>query len=235
MSLNVENTNKEIQSKAQLLTNEYEKLQRENHKLKEIIKQMENGNSRVKNTIVKPSPHKEAAVFFAADISGSMGSWEKHIGNEFKVKFHNLLSNKYKNVTTRYIHHHTEAELVYKDDFLKTGVTGGTIVSSAYRLINKELEDFDYSNENLDVFVVHISDGDNLTSDNLRVHKLFEKLFKKVNKIIYLETNVYNRRSTILNGLRGLNKEKFTYGVIEKESDVDKYIVELVEDHINKL
>ena len=230
--INIEKFQSEIQKNMQAMVNEHTKIVRENRELEDKVKQLENQPLAI--NVVKID--KEAVVIFAADVSGSMDSWERMAGKEYAEELLSVLSERYKSVSTRHIHHHTEAKLVNKGDFLAKNESGGTIVSSAYRLINKELEDFDYDNENLDVFVVHISDGDNLTSDNLRVSKVIEKVFKKVTKVIYVEVSPFTKNSALLNGRNGLKSienDKFSYGIIKNIDEVDTLVRGFATLHLN--
>lgn len=206
---------------------EYKKLQKENEELKSKLELLQ-VNTSLED--MKINPNKEAVVFFAADVSGSMGSWEKTVGTELKKKIISFLDNKYRNVYANYIHHSTTAKLVPKDEFLVKAESGGTIVSSAFRLINKELEDYDYLNDDLDVFVVYISDGDNMTSDNIRAIKTLDKITNKANKFIYFEVNRYHRYSTLLSSLAQYNNDKFTYDVVKDEEDVNKSFAKVIKD-----
>ena len=222
--INTEKFQAEIQKNMQAMVNEHKKLIRENSDLKKQILELEKKLST--NNVTKSN--KDAVIIFAVDISGSMNEWCRGKGKEYADKLHITLKNMYNNVHTRFIHHHTEAVVVSKDEFLVEKVSGGTICSSAYRLINKELEDFDYQNENIDVFVVHISDGDNLTSDNARAFNLINKILNKVTKMYYVETNQYDRFSTLLRGFKQshdlMANKKFNYGVIKGSNDVDVLI-----------
>jgi len=230
--INIEKFQSEIQKNMQAMVNEHGKIIRENRELKDQVKQLEKQTLAMNVT----KTDKDAVVIFAADVSSSMGIWERVSGKEYAEKLLSVLSERYKSVSTRHIHHHTEAKLVNKGEFLARDESGGTIASSAYRLINKELEDFDYDNENLDVFVVHISDGDNLTSDNLRINKIIEKVFKKVTKIIYVEVSPFTKNSILLNGRNGLKSienGKFSYVIIKNTDEVDASVRGFATLHLN--
>lgn len=232
--INIEKFQSEIQKNMQAMVNEYRTIIRENNELKNKIKELEK-NISIANTINTKYSNRDAVIIFAGDNSGSMDHWCRNKGKLYTEEVIQILENKYRNVSARFINHHIEAELVNRDKFLVQGVSGETICSSAYRLINKELEDFDYHNENLDVFVVHISDGDNLTSDNANTLRVANKILAKVSHMYYIETNQYSRFSTLERAFKQsidiMDNKKFNIGIIKDDSDVNR----LVNDFTNNL
>jgi hypothetical protein len=168
--------------------------------------------------------NKQALVIVMMDNSGSMGIWEKYVSRCVIERLERLFQYKYPNVEFKFIHHHTVAEEVEREDFFVKGETGGTICSSAYRKANELIEQFDYI-EN-DVYLLHVSDGDNLTSDVDRTVGLIKKLLLKCKFVGYLEINQYNRHSTLLKGagsskgLKYIFDDKFYYHVLYEKDGV---------------
>lgn len=225
MGFDIKDFNKELHSKTQVLVNEYKKLLKE----KEVLqKELDQYKTISKLDNIKPT-NKKAIIFYAADVSGSMRTWEKQTGKSFADKVRVVLGKKYKSVTSAYFHHNTEAKEVNRGQFLNAALSGGTIASSVYRMMNKELEDYDYLREDTDVYVIHISDGDNLTSDNMRTVKTLEKLFNKVDMVVYFETNQYRRHSTLMSSFKRIQHDKFLYTSIESYESVDPFVAKLVE------
>lgn len=99
-----------------------------------------------------------------------------------------FLRTKYDNVQIRYVAHHTEAKEVSEEHFFNRGESGGTICSSAYEfslnLIEKE-----YPPEHYNLYPIHFSDGDNLTSDNRRSTDLVGQLCNLSQMFGYAEVN----------------------------------------------
>ncbi len=104
----------------------------------------------------------EAVVFFVRDYSGSMGGKPTEIVVQQHLWIYSWLMYQYKNnVKSRFILHDSEAKEV--PDFYtyyNSQINGGTMVSSAYHLVNeivqKENLAKDYS-----IYVFHGTDGDN--------------------------------------------------------------------------
>ena len=83
---------------------------------------------------VADEDRKDAALTFVIDVSGSMGEFEKYVSRSFYFWMVRFLRTKYNNVQIVFISHHTEAREVSEEQFFTQGESGGTVVSSAYRL-----------------------------------------------------------------------------------------------------
>src|SRR5690606_18307662 len=82
----------------------------------------------------EPRPHARAAVVAIRDVSGSMGEFKKWMARTFFFWMSRFLATRYSDVERVFITHHTEAQEVDEDRFFRMGESGGTRVSSAYRL-----------------------------------------------------------------------------------------------------
>ncbi|MDQ0190728.1 sporulation protein YhbH [Alicyclobacillus cycloheptanicus] len=135
-------------------------------------------------------PDSNAVVLALMDTSGSMGMFEKYCARTFFFWMTRFLKTKYDNVQIRYIAHHTEAREVSEEHFFTKGESGGTICSSAYdyalRLIDRE-----YPPDRYNLYPIHFSDGDNLTSDNEKCLRLVTELCGIAQMFGYAEVNQY--------------------------------------------
>lgn len=164
-------------------------------------------------------PHSNAVVIAMMDTSGSMGMFEKYIARSFFFWMTRFLRTQYEKVEMVFIAHHTEAKEVSEEFFFSKGESGGTICSSAYR---KALEVIDgrYPPDRYNIYPFHISDGDNLTSDNERCIRLVNELMKRSNLFGYAEVNQYNRHSTLMSAYKHLHDTKFMHYVIREKGQV---------------
>ncbi|MDM5219422.1 sporulation protein YhbH [Peribacillus sp. NJ11] len=169
------------------------------------------------NEIQKPD--SKAVVLAMMDTSGSMGLWEKYMARSFFFWMNRFLRTKYETVEIEFIAHHTEAKVVPEEDFFSKGESGGTICSSVYRKA-LELIDHKYDPAKFNIYPFHFSDGDNLTSDNVRCVKLVEELMKVSNMFGYGEVNQYNRHSTLMTAYKNIDNEKFRYFILKQKADV---------------
>ncbi|EDL65194.1 sporulation protein YhbH [Bacillus sp. SG-1] len=172
---------------------------------------------RTWNEVLKPE--SKAVVLAMMDTSGSMGVWEKYMARSFFFWMTRFLRTKYETVEIEFIAHHTEAKVVSEEHFFSRGESGGTICSSAYRKA-LELIETKYQPTRYNIYPFHFSDGDNLTSDNVRCVKLVEELMKVSNMFGYGEVNQYNRHSTLMSAYKNIKDEQFRHFILKQKADV---------------
>ena len=127
-----------------------------------------------------------AVVIAMMDVSGSMGEFKKYIARSFFFWMVRFLRTKYDNVKIVFISHHTEAKEVTEEQFFTQGESGGTVVSSAYRLALEIIAER-YPPKDWNVYPFHFSDGDNYYSDNEDAVKLADKMIDICNLFGYGE------------------------------------------------
>lgn len=164
-------------------------------------------------------PHSNAVILALMDTSGSMGSYEKYAARSFFFWMARFLRTKYEKVEIVFVAHHTEAKEVSEEEFFTRGESGGTICSSAY-VKALEIIDSRYPPNEYNIYPIHFSDGDNLTSDNERCVKLIAELTKRSNIFGYGEVNQYNRSSTLMTAYKHIEDPKFLYYVIKEKSEI---------------
>jgi len=146
----------------------------------------ENDDLRYISYHEKPRPKAKAVVFMAMDVSGSMGTHEKQIARLFFYWTVRFLHYKYDTVDVRFISHTSEAKEVNEHEFFNRVESGGTKVSSAYRLIETMQRSL-YPEADWNVYVLHASDGDNWELDNKEVFESIKRLCKICSLVGYLE------------------------------------------------
>lgn len=113
----------------------------------------------------KPLPESKAVIIWMMDVSGSMGAEQKEIVRLEAFWVDTWLRSQYKSLETRYIIHDAVAREVDRETFFHTRESGGTIISSAYKLCHKMiLEEYDPSSWN--IYPFHFSDGDNWSGND---------------------------------------------------------------------
>lgn len=160
-----------------------------------------------------------AVIIAMMDTSGSMGNYEKYVARSFFFWMHRFLQTKYDHVEIIFIAHHTEASIVTKEEFFSKGESGGTICSSAYQKA-LELIEKKYSPERYNIYPFHLSDGDNLSSDNDRCVQLLSKILEKANMFGYSEVNQYYRQSSLMNAFKNIKHERFYHYIIKQKQDI---------------
>jgi len=134
--------------------------------------------------IVKPQAN--AVVIYMMDVSGSMGDEQKEIVRLESFWINAWLKRNYKGLETRFIIHDAAAKEVDEKTFFSTSESGGTLISSAYKLCQKIIK-ADYPANEWNVYLFHFSDGDNWSSEDTRMClNLLQKFyFPRVNMFGY--------------------------------------------------
>jgi uncharacterized protein len=141
---------------------------------------------RYRSWKVTTQPHSNAVILYMMDVSGSMGDEQKEIVRIESFWLDTWLRNNYKGLATRYIIHDAVAREVDRDTFFHTRESGGTMISSAYRLAS-EIVRKDYDPSQWNIYAFHFSDGDNWSADDTRacIELLRTDLLGKVNQFAY--------------------------------------------------
>ncbi|MCL1127380.1 YeaH/YhbH family protein [Shewanella surugensis] len=142
---------------------------------------------RFNNFVKKEIPSSQAVMFCLMDVSGSMDQATKDIAKRFYILLYLFLTRTYKNLEVVYIRHHTQAKEVDEQEFFYSQETGGTIVSSALKLMH-EIQKQRYPENEWNIYAAQASDGDNWADDSPQCHKLLEKnILPTVRYFSYIE------------------------------------------------
>jgi uncharacterized sporulation protein YeaH/YhbH (DUF444 family) len=118
------------------------------------------------NLLVKqPNPSSKAVMFCLMDVSGSMTQSTKDIAKRFFILLYLFLKRNYDKIEVVFIRHHTSAREVDEDEFFYSRETGGTIVSSALKLMQEIMAERYPINE-WNIYAAQASDGDNWNDDS---------------------------------------------------------------------
>jgi len=123
---------------------------------------------RYRSWKTKDEPVANAVILYMMDVSGSMGDEQKEIVRIESFWLDTWLRKQYQGVETRFIIHDAVAREVDRDTFFRTRESGGTMISSAYRLAAQIIED-DYPPSEWNIYPFHFSDGDNWSVDDTNV------------------------------------------------------------------
>lgn len=113
-------------------------------------------------------PQTKAVVIYMMDVSGSMGDEQKEIVRLESFWINAWLKKHYKGLETRFIIHDAAAKEVDENTFFRTSESGGTLISSAYKLC-KEIIEQDYPTNEWNIYPFHFSDGDNWSGEDSRL------------------------------------------------------------------
>jgi len=132
-----------------------------------------------------PAPQVNAAVIYMMDVSGSMTDDQKEIVRTEAFWIDAWLASQYDGIEKCYVIHDAAAKQVDEHTFYHTRESGGTRISSAYKVAAEIIQrKFHPSEWNLYCF--QFSDGDNWGDDNRQAFELLNQtLLPAVNLFCY--------------------------------------------------
>lgn len=131
-------------------------------------------------------PESNAVIIYMMDVSGSMGDEQKEIVRIESFWIDTWLRRHYDGIECRYLIHDAIAKEVDRNTFFHTRESGGTMISSAYRLC-ADIISSDYPPDRWNIYPFHFSDGDNWSVDDTRlcVGLLKKRILPVVNQFSY--------------------------------------------------
>lgn len=131
-------------------------------------------------------PESKAVIIWMMDVSGSMGAEQKEIVRLEAFWIDMWIRSQYRSLETRYIIHDAVAREVDRETFFHTRESGGTIISSAYKLCLKMIEE-KYDPNDWNIYPFHFSDGDNWSGNDTEecIKLLVEKILPASNVFCY--------------------------------------------------
>ncbi len=142
---------------------------------------------RYRSQVKYPVPTSKAVMFCLMDVSGSMTQDIKEIAKRFYILLYLFLQKSYDKIELVFIRHHTSAKEVTEDEFFYSRETGGTIVSSALKLMHEIVQDR-YSPTDWNIYAAQASDGDNWDDDSPHCAQLLNQyILPEVQYFSYIE------------------------------------------------
>ncbi|HVG58271.1 MAG TPA: DUF444 family protein, partial [Hyalangium sp.] len=131
-------------------------------------------------------PETNAVIIYMMDVSGSMGDEQKEIVRIESFWLDTWLRHQYKGLESRYIIHDAVAREVDRETFFHTRESGGTMISSAYKLC-RDIIAAEYPKSAWNIYPFHFSDGDNWSADDTRqcIEMLRNDVLPNVNQFAY--------------------------------------------------
>lgn len=141
---------------------------------------------RYNNFVPQPKPITQAVMFCIMDVSYSMGEEEKIIAKKFFLLLHLFLRRRYRDIDVIFVRHHEEAEECDEETFFTSRASGGTIVSTAYEVVDDIIKKR-YPSNDWNIYIAQASDGDNYSYDNIAARDLLEGIIKVSQFMAYIE------------------------------------------------
>lgn len=149
---------------------------------------IEKADLRYRSYTDKPQPRHKAVVFLAMDVSGSMDAGRKRKARLFFYWCVQFLRRRYDQTELVFVAHTTEAREVTEHEFFARAQSGGTKVSSAFECV-ETIQQERYPHADWNVYVLHVSDGDNFAADNARTLEHVKRLSAVCSLVGYLEVD----------------------------------------------
>ena len=146
-----------------------------------------NDDLRFRQLVTRVRPSTSAAILFVIDVSASMTQLERKLAQSFFFFALEGIRRKYARVETRFIAHTTPAGEFSEQEFFQVTGIGGTIASSAFRLVGELVrKELDAVHNN--IYMFYASDGENFTEDRAAASQALAELGGVLNYIGYVET-----------------------------------------------
>jgi len=129
---------------------------------------------RYNNRVREPQPITQAVMFCVMDVSGSMDEYKKSTAKRFFMLLYLFLKRNYEHIEVVFIRHHTIAKEVDEEDFFYSRESGGTVVSSALRMMTDVIRER-YSPSQWNIYGAQASDGDNWDNDSPICHQILDQ------------------------------------------------------------
>jgi len=146
-----------------------------------------NDDLRFRQLVTRQRPSTSATILFVIDVSASMTQLERKLAKSFFFFALQGIRRKYAKVETRFIAHTTHAWEFSEADFFQVTGIGGTIASTAFRLV-LELMRTELAGSQNNVYMFYASDGENFTEDRAAASGSLTELGSMLNYIGYVET-----------------------------------------------
>jgi len=172
--------------------------------------------------VKQPQPTSKAVMFCIMDVSGSMDQQIKDMAKRFFLLLYLFLKRNYDRTELVFIRHHTVAKEVDEQEFFYSRETGGTVVSSALKLM-AEIMAARYSPNEWNIYGAQASDGDNWNDDSPVCSEVLKKsILPAVQYFSYVEITKRDPQALWLEyeKLAGADPDRFAQRRIAEVSDI---------------
>ncbi len=146
-----------------------------------------NEDLRFRQLVTRARPSTSATIVFVIDVSASMTQLERKLAKSFFFFALEGIRRQYARVDTRFVAHTTHAWEFTEQEFFQVSGTGGTIASTAFKLVQDLVRrELDPAHNNLYMF--YASDGENFSEDRSAATLSLTELGRQLNYIGYIET-----------------------------------------------
>ncbi len=153
-----------------------------------------NEDLRYRQLVKRERPATQAAVFFALDVSSSMGERDRQLAKTFFFWVVQGLRRQYTRIEPVFVAHTVEAWEFDEVEFFRVRGTGGTVASTAFEKV-MEITNERYDPTRFNLYMFYASDGENFSHDRSAAKAALRELGNVVNYMGYVETSAPQMRS----------------------------------------
>jgi uncharacterized sporulation protein YeaH/YhbH (DUF444 family) len=164
---------------------------------------LERADKRYRTWKPKYQPSSNAVIIYVMDVSGSMGADQKELVRTESFWIDAWINRHYQGTRNVYIVHDAAAKEVDRDTFFRIRESGGTVISSAYDLCLRIIQErFPPTEWNLYLF--HFTDGENYSRQDTEkcLDLLNERILPVVNLFGYGQVESYGTSGDFHDALR---------------------------------
>ena len=155
---------------------------------------------------ITEKPQANAVIIYMIDVSGSMGEEQKEMARTINWYLSTIIQYQFgkaradirnetftddnfgEGVEEVFIIHDSVAREVSEHDFYHTRESGGTMISSAYKLAEQIIKQR-YDPANWNIYIFHCSDGDNWEGGDTKIAiETMNNLLPMINEFGYIQT-----------------------------------------------
>lgn len=162
------------------------------------------GDRRYRTWKPAPEPSANAVMLYMMDVSGSMGADQKELVRIESFWLDAWISSHYQGTQSVYIVHDAAAKEVDRDTFFRIRESGGTVISSAYELCTRIIQER-YPPQDWNLYLFHFTDGENYSRQDTEkcLDILNEKLLPWANLFGYGQVESYGTSGDFYESLQG--------------------------------
>jgi hypothetical protein len=147
-----------------------------------------NEDLRYRQLVKRQRPATQAVVFFALDVSSSMGERDRKLAKTFFFWVVQGLRRQYTRIVPVFVAHTVQAWEFNEEEFFQVRGSGGTVASTAFNTVLEIIgERFDPTRYN--IYLFYASDGENFSHDRQPAREALQALGRCVNFMGYVETS----------------------------------------------
>jgi uncharacterized sporulation protein YeaH/YhbH (DUF444 family) len=145
------------------------------------------------------NPSTNALIIYARDGSASMDQFKCDVVSDMCWWIDNWVKKFYKKTERYFVWHDINAQEVSEDKFYRYRYGGGTICSSALKLISKQFENRFPPNK-WNIYVFYFTDGENFHNDNEEFINILKEQFgpKVANLVAITQIQAYDYRGSVM-------------------------------------